>query len=90
MFLRVVTPCRSLPPQADESLPMTPPDTQQILVDEETAASRLDMSERNLRALRDAGTGPRFARVGRLVRYRPADLAEWAASRIVEGKEARP
>lgn len=32
---------------------------------------------------RVAGTGPKFVRVGRLVRYRENDVNEWLASRTV-------
>jgi predicted DNA-binding transcriptional regulator AlpA len=32
---------------------------------------------------RVAGTGPKFIRVGRLVRYRESDVNEWLASRTI-------
>jgi hypothetical protein len=37
----------------------------------------LGLSVRTLERHRLAGTGPRYVRLGRLVRYRPQDLAEF-------------
>jgi hypothetical protein len=37
----------------------------------------LGLSVRTLERHRVAGTGPRFTRLGRLVRYREVDLADW-------------
>jgi predicted DNA-binding transcriptional regulator AlpA len=31
---------------------------------------------------RVAGTGPRFVKMGRLVRYRPSDVQAWLAERV--------
>ena len=47
------------------------------LLDQKTAAKLLGLSVRTLERHRVAGTGPRFARLGRLVRYRENDLIEW-------------
>lgn len=33
------------------------------------------------------GTGPRYVRVGRLVRYRLSDVVEWENSRVAGGVE---
>jgi excisionase family DNA binding protein len=47
------------------------------LLTQDEAARRLGMSVRSLERHRVAGTGPRFVKLGRLVRYREADLREW-------------
>ena len=53
-------------------------------------AKRLGTSERTLERLRATGIGPKFVRVGRLVRYRESDLEEWIAARTVQStSEAR-
>ncbi|MCH7664748.1 MAG: helix-turn-helix domain-containing protein [Acidobacteria bacterium] len=41
------------------------------------AALLLGLNHRSIEALRLRGGGPRFVKLGRAVRYRPADLAEW-------------
>ena len=49
-----------------------------------TAASRhLGLSKSTLEKLRVYGGGPRFLKLGRLVRYRPEDLEEWLSDRLV-------
>jgi DNA-binding transcriptional MerR regulator len=51
----------------------------------EQAAFYLGLSPRKLRALRTAGTGPRFRRHSRYVRYHIDDLDHWstnAAARV--------
>ena len=45
----------------------------------EQAAFYLGLSPRKLRALRTAGTGPRFRRHSRYVRYHIDDLALWSS-----------
>jgi predicted DNA-binding transcriptional regulator AlpA len=45
------------------------------LLDQREAAELLGISPRTLERHRVAGTGPRFSRIGRLVRYRQCDLA---------------
>jgi predicted DNA-binding transcriptional regulator AlpA len=47
------------------------------------AAEKLNTSERTLERLRVTGMGPRFVKLGRLVRYTDLDLAAWIASRTV-------
>lgn len=47
------------------------------LLNQKQAAAILGLSERTLERHRLAGTGPRYARLGRLVRYRECDLIEW-------------
>lgn len=46
-------------------------------ITEAEAATYLRTSVRVLRAMRRAAVGPRFARVGRRIIYRLADLQEW-------------
>jgi hypothetical protein len=47
------------------------------LLDQKTAARFLRLSVRTLERLRVAGAGPRYARLGRLVRYRQQDLVDF-------------
>ena len=47
------------------------------LLNQKQAAKLLGLSVRTLERHRVAGTGPRFTRLGRLVRYRQVDLADW-------------
>jgi hypothetical protein len=42
-------------------------------------AARLDISVRSLERMRNAGTGPRFAKAGKRVLYRLIDVEEWLA-----------
>ena len=44
-------------------------------------ARELRLAEKTLRNLRSNGGGPAFLRVGRLIRYRRADVASYLASR---------
>jgi excisionase family DNA binding protein len=46
------------------------------------AASYLRLSESFLHKLRVRGGGPRFARLGNRVFYRPADLDEWLEAHL--------
>ena len=52
------------------------------LLDQHEAAQILKISVRTLERRRATGTGPRFIRVGRLVRYRAGDLEEWIANSV--------
>jgi predicted DNA-binding transcriptional regulator AlpA len=52
------------------------------LIDQKQAARILGLSVRTLERHRIAGTGPRFARLGRLIRYRQNDLIEWVDSKL--------
>jgi predicted DNA-binding transcriptional regulator AlpA len=47
------------------------------LLDQKTAAKLLRLSVRTLERHRLAGTGPKFCRLGRLIRYRQSDLSDW-------------
>lgn len=64
------------------------------LVDEREAARRIGMSVAFLRADRYRGhvgnrtVGPPFYRIGRAIRYAPADLEHWVESRRVERRGA--
>ena len=53
------------------------------LLTQREAALNLRLSERTLERLRVTGTGPRFVRAGRSVRYRETDLEVWIASCVV-------
>jgi len=52
------------------------------LLTQKEVALRLGISERTLERHRVIGTGPRFVRLGRLVRYRLSDLIDWVASSV--------
>jgi predicted DNA-binding transcriptional regulator AlpA len=52
------------------------------LFDQRRAANLLGVSVRTLERHRVAGTGPRFVRLGRLVRYREVDLTDWVNGRL--------
>jgi predicted DNA-binding transcriptional regulator AlpA len=49
------------------------------LLNQKQAAGILGISVRTLERHRVAGTGPRFSRLGRLVRYRERDLDDWVS-----------
>lgn len=53
-------------------------------LDTEESARYLDLKKTTLEAWRCRGVGPRFAKLGRSVRYRRADLDAWIESRIRE------
>jgi predicted DNA-binding transcriptional regulator AlpA len=53
------------------------------LLDPKAAAAFLGCSDWSLAEWRCTGEGPRFCKIGRLVRYTPAALAEWIESRTV-------
>lgn len=50
------------------------------LMTEIELSEQLNVSLASLRRWRLEGRGPRFVKVGSLVRYRPEDLDEWLAS----------
>lgn len=56
-----------------------------IAISESEVARRADVSVAALRKWRRLGVGPRFLRLGRLVRYLDSDLRQWLESRAVEG-----
>jgi predicted DNA-binding transcriptional regulator AlpA len=51
---------------------------------ESQVAERLGLAVATLRAWRHRGTGPRFLRFGRAVRYLPADLDEFIRASAVD------
>jgi predicted DNA-binding transcriptional regulator AlpA len=55
----------------------------QSLLTQRQCAEMLALSERTLERLRVSGAGPKFLRIRHSVRYRPADVEAWLASRIV-------
>lgn len=58
-------------------------------ITEAEAASYLRTSVRVLRALRRSAIGPRFARVGRRIIYRLADLQEWQLAQVHASRHSR-
>jgi hypothetical protein len=55
-------------------------ETNQLLVREGEAARRLGTSVRTLQKWRWNGNGPKFIRLGRAVRYDPADLSAFVVA----------
>jgi predicted DNA-binding transcriptional regulator AlpA len=53
------------------------------LISQKQAARILGLSPRTLERHRVAGTGPRYARLGRLIRYRQCDLSDWVESSVI-------
>ena len=53
---------------------LDPMPTASDLVDEPSLASRLGISRSTLQSWRYAGRGPRFIKLGRMIRYRKADV----------------
>ena len=60
-------------------------DTARALTEREVA-DMLGLSVATLRAWRHRGRGPRFLRLGRSVRYLPADLADFVRASAVDTK----
>ncbi|MGY4227600.1 putative DNA-binding transcriptional regulator AlpA [Bradyrhizobium sp. USDA 4503] len=52
------------------------------LLTQREAAMALRLSERTLERWRVSGDGPPFAKLGRRIGYRPADLEAWIAARL--------
>jgi predicted DNA-binding transcriptional regulator AlpA len=65
------------------SSPLAPSSPLSALMPQSAVALRLGVSERTLERKRCDGTGPRFIRVGRAVRYTERDLVEWLESQTV-------
>lgn len=61
---------------------VAPPPIQAEVVDEHGASAIVGLSAATLRTLRTRGGSPPFAKVGRRVVYRVADLRAWIAARI--------
>ncbi|MGV3518790.1 helix-turn-helix transcriptional regulator [Luteitalea sp.] len=56
---------------------------------EREVSDLLGLSVATLRAWRHRGQGPRFLRLGRAVRYLPADLETFVRASVVEGGAER-
>jgi excisionase family DNA binding protein len=54
-----------------------------MLLTTKEAARFLSLSSRTLERLRLEGSGPRYCKLKRSVRYREADLETWTAARLV-------
>ncbi|RDV04519.1 helix-turn-helix transcriptional regulator [Undibacter mobilis] len=52
------------------------------LLDQNQVSERWGVSVRTLERYRLTGTGPRFIRIGRLVRYRESDLEEYVFDHV--------
>ena len=59
------------------------------LLSETEAAPLIGVAVGTLQNWRVSGTGPKFIRVGRLVRYDPADVEAWRAERRVGSTSER-
>jgi excisionase family DNA binding protein len=59
------------------------------LFTEQEVAERLHLSPASLRRWRLEKRGPRFIKVGSLVRYRPEDLEEWLLQQPTGGSPIR-
>lgn len=55
------------------------------LIDEAMLASRLGVSRATLQSWRYAGRGPRFIKLGRLIRYSAADVDEFLRANTYGG-----
>jgi predicted DNA-binding transcriptional regulator AlpA len=64
-------------PRALTSAAGTDMDNIETLLISREAAKLLRLSERTVERHRVAGTGPRFIRLGRAIRYRRRDLLDW-------------
>jgi excisionase family DNA binding protein len=59
------------------------------LLNQREAAELLSISERTLERKRVEGTGPRYVKAGRSVRYRQSDIETWINSRLVQSTSDR-
>jgi predicted DNA-binding transcriptional regulator AlpA len=62
----------------------------EALLDTEEAAKVLGIAPGSLRQWRKRGIGPRHVKVGRFVRYRPAEIERWLESRTRTSTRERP
>lgn len=60
----------------------------ETLLEEKELADRLQVSLGTLRGWRAEGKGPRFHRIGQLIRYAPSDVKAWLLSRQAGGAMA--
>ena len=61
-----------------------------IALTENEVASKLSLSVATLRAWRCHGTGPKFVRLGRAVRYLKTDLVEYLQQCVVQTSDEIP
>lgn len=54
-----------------------------LLLSQQDVAPLLGLSTKTLEAWRVRGGGPKFVRVGRLIRYRRRDIQDWLQARTV-------
>jgi predicted DNA-binding transcriptional regulator AlpA len=47
-------------------------------------AAAIGVKPQTLAAWRNRGEGPRFVKVGKLIRYRTSDINKWLSTRLVE------
>jgi len=76
--------------------PAAMPTHEQIVLTPEQAANLLGLAPATLEGWRRRGEGPKFLKLGRLVRYRRVDLESYLTSRLVQStahshkEQARP
>ena len=63
---------------------------QPLLLTTRAAAELLCLDQRTLERFRVAGTGPKFVKMGKCIRYRPSDLEAWLATRTVASTSEQP
>jgi excisionase family DNA binding protein len=64
---------------SDEVIAQMTPD----ILDTREAAAYIRLAKPTLERFRLTGDGPRYAKMGKAVRYRRTDLDEWLASRLI-------
>ncbi len=60
--------------------------TVELYLDEDTTSKRIDVSKSALRKWRRERRGPRYVKLGRLVRYSILDLNDWLRANTVGGE----
>lgn len=60
------------------------------LIDEARLAARLGVSRATLQSWRYAGRGPRYLKLGRLIRYREADVDAYLRAQVRGGLTVVP
>jgi predicted DNA-binding transcriptional regulator AlpA len=56
-----------------------------LYLTEENTSKRINVSRSALRKWRRQGAGPRYVKLGRLVRYSVAELENWLAANLAGG-----
>lgn len=64
--------------------------TDDFMIDQKAMSKVLGISTKTAETWRVRGFGPRFIKVGSLVRYRKSDIHEWVNSRAVKSTSQRP